>query len=35
MAYGAAMAWFMFVVIMLFTLLQLALSKRWVFYAGE
>ncbi len=35
MAYGAAMAWFMFTVIMLFTLLQLALSKRWVYYAGE
>lgn len=35
MAYGAAMAWFMFVVIMIFTLLQLGLSKRWVFYAGE
>ena len=35
MAYGAAMAWFMFVVIMIFTLLQLVLSKRWVFYAGE
>ncbi len=35
MAFGSAMAWFMFVVIMLFTMLQLALSKRWVFYAGE
>lgn len=35
MALGAAMAWFMFVVIMLFTLLQLGLSRRWVFYAGE
>ena len=32
---GAAMAWFMFVVIMVFTMAQLALSKRWVFYAGE
>ncbi len=35
MAFGSAMAWFMFVVIMAFTMLQLALSKRWVFYAGE
>lgn len=35
MAFGSAMAWFMFVVIMVFTMLQLALSKRWVFYAGE
>ncbi len=32
--YGAALAWLLFVIIFLLTLLQLRLSKRWVFYAG-
>lgn len=34
MGYGAALAWVMFVIILFFTLLQLRLSERWVYYAG-
>lgn len=35
MGYASAIAWILFVVIMLFTVLQLALAKRWVFYEGD
>jgi multiple sugar transport system permease protein len=31
---GAALAWILFVILMLFTLLQFVLSKRWVYYEG-
>ncbi|MEM7130758.1 MAG: sugar ABC transporter permease [Chloroflexota bacterium] len=34
MGYGAALAWFLFVVIMIFTIVQLRISRRWVYYAG-
>jgi multiple sugar transport system permease protein len=34
MGYGAALAWILFLIILLFTLLQLKLSERWVYYAG-
>jgi multiple sugar transport system permease protein len=29
------MAWLLFVVIMAITLVQIRLSRRWVFYEGE
>lgn len=32
MGYASALAWVMFVVIMFFTLIQLALGKKWVHY---
>ena len=35
MGYAAALAWVLFVVVLLFTLLQLSLARRWVFYEAE
>lgn len=35
MGYASAIAWALFVIIMLFTLLQFALGRRWVYYEGE
>ena len=36
MGYGAAMAWFLFAVILVLTLFNFWFSKKWVFYeAGE
>jgi multiple sugar transport system permease protein len=35
MGYASAMAWLLFVIILVFTLLQLRLSRRWVYYEGE
>ncbi|MEZ4735175.1 MAG: sugar ABC transporter permease [Caldilineaceae bacterium] len=35
MGYGAALAWFFAVIIVLMTIFQMRLSKRWVFYYGE
>jgi multiple sugar transport system permease protein len=35
MGYASALAWFLFVVILLITLVQLRLSSRWVYYEGE
>lgn len=32
MGYGAAMGWFLFMIIMVLTFIQLWLSKRWVYY---
>lgn len=34
MGYGAAMAWFLFAVILVLTLINFKLSNRWVFYEG-
>ena len=34
MGYGAAMAWFLFGVILVLTLLNFWLSDKWVFYEG-
>ena len=34
MGYAAAMAWTLFLIIMLFTLMQLVLARRWVYYEG-
>ncbi|MFD1719210.1 carbohydrate ABC transporter permease [Georgenia deserti] len=35
MGYASAMAWLMFVIILIVTLIQLRLSKRFVYYEGE
>ena len=35
MGYASAMAWILFVIIMAITLLQLWLSRRWVYYESE
>ncbi|HEU5087990.1 MAG TPA: sugar ABC transporter permease, partial [Roseiflexaceae bacterium] len=35
MGYASAMAWILFVIIMLLTLFQLWLSRRWVYYESE
>jgi len=35
LGYGAAMAWILFVIVMVLTLINLATSKRWVHYAGD
>jgi ABC-type sugar transport system permease subunit/ABC-type glycerol-3-phosphate transport system substrate-binding protein len=35
MGYAAAMAWFLFVIVFLLTLLQMKLAKRWVYYESE
>jgi multiple sugar transport system permease protein len=35
MGYAAAMAWFLFVIVFLLTLVQMKLSKRWVYYESE
>ena len=35
MGYGAALAWIFVLILLIFTYIQLNLSKRWVYYAGE
>jgi multiple sugar transport system permease protein len=35
MGYAAAMAWILFVIIFLLTLLQMKMSKRWVYYEAD
>jgi multiple sugar transport system permease protein len=35
MAYGSTMAWLMFVIILLVTLVLFRTAKYWVYYAGE
>ena len=35
MGYGSAVAWVLFGVIMVFTLIQLKLSDAWVYYEGK
>jgi multiple sugar transport system permease protein len=35
MGYASALAWLLFVLIMLFTLLQLRFARRWVYYESE
>lgn len=35
MGYASAMAWVLFVIVLIFTLIQFRLSDRWVFYEGE
>ncbi len=35
MGYAAAMAWFLFLVVVILTAVQVKLSQRWVHYEGE
>lgn len=35
MGYACAMAWFLFVIVLLLTALQMHLSKKWVYYEGD
>lgn len=35
MGYGSALAWILAVILLVFTFVQLRMSKRWVYYAGE
>ncbi len=35
MGYGSALAWIFVIILMIFTYVQLTLSRRWVYYAGE
>jgi multiple sugar transport system permease protein len=35
LGYGSALAWFLFAAVLVLTLLQIAMSERWVHYAGE
>jgi multiple sugar transport system permease protein len=35
MGYASAMAWVLFVIVMILTIIQMAFSKRWVYYEGE
>jgi len=35
MGYASALAWFLFVIIMLVTLLVIRSSDAWVYYEGE
>ncbi|MCE7987572.1 MAG: sugar ABC transporter permease [Caldilinea sp. CFX5] len=35
MGYASALAWVLFVIIMLFTIIQFWLANRWVYYEGE
>lgn len=35
MGYASAMAWVLFIIVLVFTILQFMLSDRWVFYEGD
>ncbi len=35
MGYASAMAWVLFIIVMILTVIQMAFSKRWVYYEGE
>jgi multiple sugar transport system permease protein len=35
MGYASAMAWVLFIIVLIFTILQFMLSDRWVFYEGD
>jgi multiple sugar transport system permease protein len=35
MGYASALAWFLFLVILALTLVQIWISRRWVYYEGE
>jgi multiple sugar transport system permease protein len=35
MGYASALAWFLFVIIMVFSLIQFRLADRWVYYEGQ
>ncbi|MCD7032820.1 sugar ABC transporter permease [Metabacillus sp. GX 13764] len=35
MGYASAMAWFLFVIVLVLTVINMVFSKRWVFYGGD
>ena len=35
MGYASAMAWLLFVIILVITLIQIRVSRRFVYYAGD
>ena len=35
MGYASALAWILFVIIMIFTVIQLRFARRWVYYESE
>jgi multiple sugar transport system permease protein len=35
MAYGSTLAWFLFLVILIVTMVMFSTAKYWVYYAGE
>ncbi len=35
LGYGAAMAWVLFVIVIVLTLINMTLSRKWVHYAGD
>jgi len=35
MSYGSTLAWFLFLVILIITIVLFATAKYWVYYAGE
>jgi multiple sugar transport system permease protein len=35
MGYGSTLAWILFIAVLLMTFLQINLSRRWVYYAGD
>ena len=35
MGYASAMAWVLFIIVLIFTMIQFRLSDQWVFYEGE
>jgi ABC-type sugar transport system permease subunit len=35
MGYASALAWVLFLIIMVFTIIQFWLASRWVYYEGE
>jgi multiple sugar transport system permease protein len=34
MGYASALAWFLFLIVLFFTLVQIKLADRWVYYEG-
>ena len=35
MGYASSLAWILFIIILIFTLIQFALSRRWVYYEAD
>lgn len=35
MGYASAIAWVLFVIILVFTIIQFGIARRWVYYEGS
>jgi multiple sugar transport system permease protein len=35
MGYASALAWLLFIIIMVFTVIQLRFARRWVYYESD